>query len=60
LGNNASLITTPVSSAASYIHCFLIQTQLFFFALRAEHGHAVGEFGTGGDLLRPEGIGEVL
>jgi hypothetical protein len=35
-------ISPPASLAASNIYLFLIQKQFLFFALRAEHGHAVG------------------
>jgi len=51
LRSTRGMIAPLASSAASYIHCFLIQTQVFFFKLHAEHGHVVGEFGAGGELL---------
>jgi hypothetical protein len=40
-------------------HFFPRQTQLFFSTLHAEHSHAVGEFGAGGDLLSPQFICDV-
>src|SRR5882724_1176285 len=56
---NAFSITPPASSTASNIYFFQIRSQFFFFTLRAEHGHAVGDGGTGGDLLRPQLICDV-
>ena len=44
----------PHLEQSRYIHCFPIQPEFFFPALRREHGHAVGEFVAAGDLLSPQ------
>jgi hypothetical protein len=51
--------SSPASSAASE-YLFLPDTAaVFFFTLRTEHGHAVGEFAAGGELLSPQRICDV-
>jgi hypothetical protein len=54
-GTTLSYSPRPQLQQRRNIYCFLIRSQFFFFTLRAEHGHAVGElvpFGAdvGGDV----------
>jgi len=41
------------------IYFSLIRPQFFFFTLRAEHGHAVGDCAAGSDLPSPQLICDV-
>jgi hypothetical protein len=53
------VITPPASSAASEYLSFPDTDAVFFFALHAEDGYAVREFGARGDLLSPQLICDV-
>ena len=57
--NTLSYSPRPHLQQRRNIYFFLIRSQFCIFTLRAEHGHAVGEFVAGGDLLSPQLICDV-